>query len=257
MEDKIKNAYTVLSGGKKISSDEYIISSNHFNSITRDRFIAELNKNGIAWNGQDISYNLLLKKEVSINQNGTLQTDTPVQKAVSSSTPTGIAVNDTFSVGIDIQAIGELPVCKDFWEDAFYNTKFKPEEIAYCLKKENPVQSFAGIYACKEALIKCNNSLQWESIRLTFNQLGKPAYGGYQVSISHSGDLAVAVAFRLTEIKNDNHGSSPVASVSSPLPATDNNVIAGKRPGKLYFLSMVIMLAVIAYFIYRDFVVTH
>lgn len=250
MEDKIKNAYTVLSGGKKISSDGYIISSGHFNSITRDRFIAELKKNGIAWDGADIPFGLLLKKEAAIASNGKDHSGDLLQKSN--------IVGSSFdaAVGIDIQDIAQLPVCADFWEDAFYNTRFSPEEIAHCVKKENPVQSFAGIYACKEALIKCNNELGWNQIKLSFNAQGKPFFGNYQVSISHSGNFAVAMACRYPSYEIEKEKSNPVTNekIQQLAQTNVNNDTVKPTTAGLYPLALLLMLGVIFYFIYRDFI---
>ena len=61
MQEKIKNLYSELTGGKNILTDNYLISIRHFNSISGDRFVSELKKIGIYWDGIDISFKDLLK----------------------------------------------------------------------------------------------------------------------------------------------------------------------------------------------------
>jgi phosphopantetheine--protein transferase-like protein len=108
-------------------------------------------------------------------------------------------------LGIDIQAVSELPETQDYREHPFYMECFTPKEISYCLLKKNPREHFAGRYACKEALIKIDNSLLATSlneIEILPDPVGKPCYPGYMLSISHSGGMAVAVAMRKAEVKN-------------------------------------------------------
>ena len=72
MENEIKKIYNTLSGGKIITSDNYIISSSHFNSISNDRFTSELKKRGIKWDGNDIIFSELIIKNVE-NTNSSLK----------------------------------------------------------------------------------------------------------------------------------------------------------------------------------------
>ena len=120
MENEIKKIYNNLSGGKIISNDNYVISSNHFNSISNDRFTSELKKRGIKWDGRDIIFSELIIKNLE-NTNSSLK-----QK---SSNPyieinTCITSLSKSQVGIDIQEINELPDSNDLWEDEFYKSKF-------------------------------------------------------------------------------------------------------------------------------------
>ena len=177
MENEIKKIYNTLSGGKKITSDNYLISASHFNSISNDRFISELKKRGIKWDGSDIVFSELINKSLENNNRSILQNSSNSNIEIDKS----VSNKDSGLVGIDIQEISELPDTKDFWEDEFYKSKFTPEEIAYCVIKENPKQSFAGIYSCKEALIKSNNNLNWQNINIFHNENGKPFFLNYDI----------------------------------------------------------------------------
>ncbi len=192
MENEIKKIYTTLSGGKTITNSNYVISSSHFNSISRDRFIVELNKKGFNWSGDDIEFLNLISNKVNDSTNiNSSDFNTNADTILN-----GHSIKSNL-IGIDIQEISELPDCCDYWEDLFYTNKFNKEEIAYCVTKGNPKQSFAGIYSCKEALIKADNQLLWDDIIISHNQDGEPYFNNYQISISHSGLYSIAIAMKL------------------------------------------------------------
>ena len=67
MINNIKELYSKFSGGKSITSNEYILKKNHFSSILFDRFVIELEKYKIQWNGNDISFENLINNELSTN----------------------------------------------------------------------------------------------------------------------------------------------------------------------------------------------
>jgi phosphopantetheine--protein transferase-like protein len=248
MEKNIQEIYSKLSGGKQITSEEQTISKGDFNSIMIDRFKAELSKMGITWNGENIAVKNLIPGIIPVSEksNGVVQDATIKKNNFSSS---------DLSVGIDIQNIAELPDSNDFWEDAFYKTKFKPEEIGYSVKKENARQSFAGIYAAKEALIKCDNKLNWDDIIILHDENNKPACTGFVISISHSAENAIAVAIKNTgsiSASENNFKTQPVVASQTVLKTREKP--QSKSYGKLYFLAI---LAIIVYLVLRDFVLKH
>ena len=195
MQNEIKKIYQTLSGGKIIDSDNYIISSRQFNSISSDRFISELKKMGIIWDGSEIIFEDLVNG--NFQSNAINHSEKIRESKVSSEITNDLEMNLPRSVGIDIQEINELPDAVDFWEDEFYKSNFTREEIAYCLTKDNPKQSFSGIYSCKEALVKADNRLNWARINISFSENGKPFFDNYSLSISHSGQYSIAVVFKI------------------------------------------------------------
>jgi phosphopantetheine--protein transferase-like protein len=249
MEKDITDIYTKLSGGKQITSEEYTITKGDFNSIMVDRFKAELLKAGIKWNGEDVQYkNLVGGGKPVISAAKTNGVSQPV--AAKNNVPA-----KGFAVGIDIQRLAELPESNDYWEDAFYKTKFKPEEIAYCVKKESPRESFAGLYAAKEALVKCDNSLDWDNILISYDENGKPAYSSYFISVSHSGDTAVAIALQNNNSQQSSNGIiEPKAAEAIPAPVKIVDAPRPKSYNKLYFLAI---LVIVAYIVVRDFILKH
>ena len=109
----------------------------------------------------------------------------------------------TTSIGIDIQSISELfpqglPI--DPKTDNELLEIFTIKELSYAQSKAYPEQTLTGIFAAKEAVIKCTlDKLSFNDIELLPDNNGIPYTSGYSVSISHSKDYAVALAFK----KND------------------------------------------------------
>ncbi len=108
-------------------------------------------------------------------------------------------------LGTDIENIDRFPEF-DSNKD-FYNKIFSEKEINYCLKKDNPRQSFAGKFSAKEAVIKClgTNEIELKNIEILNEVSGKPYVSidkkksNIQISISHTKDLAFAVAMSYPE----------------------------------------------------------
>ncbi len=101
------------------------------------------------------------------------------------------------TVGVDIELIDNFPIPVDYRSDGFYTDNFSPYEISYCLLKENPRASFAGLFAAKEAVVKLDNKLKgipFSQIEIAHNEAGKPIYNKIDLSISHAGEYAIAVA---------------------------------------------------------------
>lgn len=122
-----------------------------------------------------------------------------------------------FAVGIDIQLISELfpdSMSIDFVGDEQYSEIFTPREVSYALAKESPKETLAGVFAAKEALIKSGHSAQKLSeIEILPNELGKPVFQNYSISISHSGGYAVALAIPRLKLENNRIAESTNASV--------------------------------------------
>ena len=250
MQNEIKHIYNTLSGGKTILNDNYIISSSHFNSISTDRFISELNKRDIKWDGSDIMFSDLINNNVeksSLNNSINLNIyKTDIKTTVSSLS--------TCQVGIDIQEIKELPDSDDFWEDEFYKSNFTSSEIAYCVTKDNPKQSFSGLYACKEALIKSNNNLNWENINICHNEKGKPVFENYNISISHSGQYSIAIALQV-EIDSQENGTNN--SKIELLPNSIKNEFVEKTHKskiKSNLILYLLVFAILIYILFKDFI---
>jgi len=108
------------------------------------------------------------------------------------------------AIGIDMEEIDKMPTVEDFREDPFYKQNFSSKEVSYCLLQPHPLQSFAGKFAAKEAIIKADNSFKdtpfWQ-IEINNKPNGQPYFADFVISISHTGQLAVAVAVKVYGIK--------------------------------------------------------
>lgn len=126
--------------------------------------------------------------------------------------PTNQSINNS-SIGIDIESIDNLPKTADFRNEGFYKDNFSDKEISYCILQPNPVASFAGLFAAKEAIVKANNqykNTKFNQLIITHDAQGKPTFEGISVSISHTNDSAVAVAVLI-----ENSGTTIINEVAS------------------------------------------
>ncbi len=92
--------------------------------------------------------------------------------------------------------------------------RWTPAEVAYCATKGNHAETVAGIFAAKEAVLKCLGTgigygTSTEQVEITYTDLGQPTATltgrtleimqslgkSMHLSISHTTTTAVAVAF--------------------------------------------------------------
>ena len=246
MKNKIKELHNKLSG-TKIDSFDSVINTSSFSSVLKDRFVSELNKINIIWDLSPTTINKLTKKK--------LVSKLEINKSLISIPK--IKTNNGIGIGIDIQFINDLPIVKDPWEDQFYKDNFKKSEIAHCLKKKNVFQSFAGIFAVKEAIYKIDNN-EIKDVVIKFTKDGKPINDKYSISISHDHDYAVGVAVLNTEnnclneiekLNNKiNENNNYIKKLESKISLNFNN---NKINLIMYFLIFIIF----SYIFYKDFLV--
>ena len=212
MEEKIKS---IIGLYLKLSQEQIIAStvidrSALVSSILLHRMYAHLAKEGFfVENYQEIkTFGGLLQKT-------NMQSDTSLNTVITSPLVAGnLNDNEVFLkslIGIDLEEIKLMPIANDFREDEFYSMNFSPSEIAYCILQANPYASFAGLFAAKESIVKADNSF----INTLFNKInidhlpgGKPIHPQFQISISHTPSLAIAIAIKYLPPPNS---SSPYA----------------------------------------------
>lgn len=82
-----------------------------------------------------------------------------------------------------------------------YTKLFSAEEMRYCQSRKNPAESFAGIFAAKEAVKKALSAekIEFADVTITHQENGAPqcAVRGWErytlaLSIAHSGGFAIA-----------------------------------------------------------------
>lgn len=102
-------------------------------------------------------------------------------------------------IGIDIVDIGKFSKKAS---DKFLKKIFTESELTYSLNKKNSLQTLAGIFAAKEAVIKANNlNLAYilrEKIEILYQNSKPVAYINNKsiigdISISHDGNYAIAI----------------------------------------------------------------
>lgn len=118
------------------------------------------------------------------------------------------------SCGVDLERVVDLPECRDYWEEPFYQRHFTPAELGYCLAQPNPRMHLAARWCLKEAVRKCGGDyalIEFRHMEVTHEESGAPQVRIWRagvaensplaVSLSHTDEWAVAVAIRPPTIK--------------------------------------------------------
>ena len=234
MEEKIK---TIVSGYLKmpaasITADTLVDRSVVSNSIVLHRMYAKLAEEGVR-----------IENYIDIKNFGELMSRANGNAAIS---PVHVPIpyangieKKGGSAGIDIEEVAALPRTNDFREEEFYKMNFAPSEIAYCILQPDPYVSFAGLFAAKEAIVKADNSFRsrpFHTIVITHEAEGKPAFGDFSLSVSHTNNLAVAVAVRAVALQ------APGRPVDEAPAAT-----ASRVPWGLWLLCMLLATAALIF----------
>jgi|SRR5579872_957831 len=102
---------------------------------------------------------------------------------------------------IETQSFRQKPFEKN---KNFYNSIFTESELFHCMKYSDPHPHFAGIFAAKEAIIKClEKPVRMTDIEICWNDNGRPKAiirsqkRNIDISISHTRSIALAVAIIL------------------------------------------------------------
>ena len=189
---KIVSEYTKIPIDQ-LQSETQIGRSVINNSIILHRMYAAIAKVGIEITGyQEIkTFGQLINKMTQMDGSENIVMYNP--KAVST---------ESHEIGIDIEEISKMPKVTDFREAAFYTMNFTPEEIAYCVLQPDQYASFTGLFAAKEAIIKADNGYK----KITFDKIfidhlpgGRPVFDGFNISISHTENVSIAVAIKNNE----------------------------------------------------------
>ncbi len=118
-------------------------------------------------------------------------------------------------VGIDIVSVSKMEKAFLSWGDHLKKKIFSSEEEKYCEKKRRPSLHLAANFASKEAFLKAlsrreRDGIKWREIKVLNKEGGQPilSLSGKakeavkeglmpHISISHSGDYAVAICLLL------------------------------------------------------------
>lgn len=165
---------------------------------------------------------------------------------------------ESSTVGVDIEFIDNLPVAVDYRSDGFYLDNFSPYEISYCLLKENPRASFAGLFAAKEAIFKLDNRfsrIPFSQIEIVHNEAGRPMYGTFDISISHAGEYAVAIAV-VSHMSSTSHNESPTADNETKMMLNSLTIENKLIKQKVKINSFVLALVIVFLLVFIGFVLT-
>ena len=107
------------------------------------------------------------------------------------------------SVGIDLVEIQRIKVAIDRYGERFTNRIFTPWEIEYCLSKINPVLSFAGRFAVKEAVFKAIGTgfaegVKWKSVEVVNDRRGQPQVRLGRAIRNHTGNNKIVISLSHT-----------------------------------------------------------
>ena len=122
-------------------------------------------------------------------------------------------------IGIDIEEVAALPRAADLRKEPFYIQNFTAGEIAYCILQPDPYSSLTGLFAVKEAIVKADARYRdraFHTLEIGHSADGKPEFPGFGLSISHAGNMAVAVAVRGGR---EEEAAVGAAALQNPIPA--------------------------------------
>jgi phosphopantetheine--protein transferase-like protein len=114
--------------------------------------------------------------------------------------------SDAPFIGIDIEEISNFSEVTDYREDEFYKQNFSASEIAWCILQPHRLASFAGKFAAKEAIVKADNdylAVPFHRIVILNTPSGSPQFNGFEISISYTPRMAVAVAVKGRRVAQD------------------------------------------------------
>ena len=115
---------------------------------------------------------------------------------------------DGLLIGVDIEEIRNFELMDNYKDDPFYKSNYSLQEISYCKSRANPISSFAGLFALKEAIIKADNSYKgvpFYEIEIMHTNTGKPVFSDFSISLSHSDSYVVAVVCKLSVNNKGNY----------------------------------------------------
>ena len=195
---------------------------------------------------------------VAMNQN----VDTVTMRSVEKQTPKKekkSVDSSALEVGIDIEDILNMPVVTDFRESKFYSDNFSSKEISYCILQVDPRASFAGKFAAKEAIIKADNaykSVPFKDIEILNDALGKPSFGSFSISISHTTNQAIAVAVQGAVVPQSAPvGSSndiSIAGVEKMIQSSHKDILKNEPDNSLNYIALALSIIAIASVVYQN-----
>jgi phosphopantetheinyl transferase (holo-ACP synthase) len=170
-------------------------------SAQRARVHGWLKKNSIKFDETRLNKKFNLAQLLEINSALTQGRNESAALGFSSNS---IQYNTQNLVGIDIQSVSELFPAgfpHDPKDASELNNIFTLRELSYAQSKEDPESTLTGIFCAKEAIQKVSGlNIDLSRLEVLPDDKGRPACKGFSLSISHSGDFAIAIAFSGDEV---------------------------------------------------------
>lgn len=156
-----------------------------------------------------------------------------------------LALGTSASIGVDIQSVSEL-----FPEGLSDDPKSDPEllaiytlkELSYAQSRLDPAQTLTGLFAAKEAILKCaQKEINLTNIEILPDPMGRPIINGFLVSISHSLEYAVAIAMPAIRMEKNNEVG---AGKHLPLPYEIKEELKSSKMRKVFdfFIPMLVLI---------------
>jgi phosphopantetheine--protein transferase-like protein len=246
MDAKVAAEYLGRLLNKSVTSDSMV----RLSSAQKPRFHAWLKANNVSVNegliGAEFSVESILGTGSSAPRIGSALDNNEGRTIVSQSSPT---FETASGVGIDIQRISELfpdGLSADLKSDETLTRIFTVRELSYAQSKGSPPETLTGIFAAKEAIQKCCDTgaviPELISLEILPDVVGKPTCKGFALSISHSGEYAVAIAYKQNRLAN-----IPVDAKadSGPLSSQDGPALAYPKTARRWDAIILVFMALI------------
>jgi phosphopantetheinyl transferase (holo-ACP synthase) len=179
--------------GRPVTVDDEILLS----SAQRVRFHAWLSSNGFSFDEGALARRFCLRELL-----GELHREIEPRAVSEVSARLESTGAEGGYIGVDMQKVAEMfpeELPQDLKSSGELKKIFTLKELSYAATRPAPAATLAGIFAAKEAVLKC---MDGELPGLTHLEIlpdsrGRPSSPGFRISISHSGEYAVAVAQQL------------------------------------------------------------
>ena len=207
--------------GRPVSVDEVVSLSSAQQAAVR------------SWlrNNKDCGVPAAVKSRVSVKMLVDGQDPAGDGAAPSMETPVALAPIEGAGagVGVDIERVSSLPEAEDYRNHSFYVENFSKSEIVHCIESDNSRLSFAGLLAAKEAIAKARGIDArpggLSRIEIGHDDSGRPTCGFGSISISHAGEIAIAVC-----VANPARSPEAVANEAIGDGSAASAEIRGERP---------------------------
>jgi phosphopantetheine--protein transferase-like protein len=154
-------------------------------------------------------------------------------------------------IGIDIAHVKNLPIATDYRDHEFYGTHFATSEIVYCIQAPNARESFCGLWAAKEAIVKAKGisrpNMSLSEIVISHDEFGCPSHPGVAVSISHNEGTAIAVAAMFSTERDQKKAN---VTLTAPLSGTAESIAIPKKSLVMHLSTMAAAFVMAAGFCY-------